>query len=236
MFKIKDVTLGFAPYGASQGSKSFSIYCESVEVPEGTEIDIKEKAADIVAEIDKIIEKKNIAPQWAAALLSKTQIQFYGDCLSEEDNLELATSFFEVLHKISLEMQKSVSLKNLRPPFMIFNCTPKNYSGRAMFYENFNVIQCYLDISNKNLMNEISPLACVEVNNHNFSVYILKVKNFEDLEVWKEFDKNKLAEISKERIFIYDMTNDDRTREYSLEEGFRYFKVDESIENLANLV
>lgn len=235
MIKIKDVSLGFAPFGASQGSRAFSIYCEPEEVPEGTEVDIKETASRLVADIDKIVEEKNLTAEWASALIAKIQIQFYGDCLSAEDNLELTTSMFEVLHKISLEMQKSVSVKNLRPPFLVYNCSPKNYSGRAMFYENFNVIQCFLDLSNKNLIDDISPLACVEINNHNFSVYILKANSMDDIEVWKEFDKNKLAEISKDRIFIYDMTNDNRTREYSLEEGFRYFKVTEEIEHLSRL-
>lgn len=234
MIKVKDVTLGFTPYGASQGSRAFSIYFESLDSDD--DINVKDVAIQLLEDIDKIVKEKDLESEWASALISKVQMQFYGDCIAAEENLEISTSLFEALQKVSLDLQKTVSVKNLRPPFMIFNCTPKNYSGRAMFYENFNVIQCFLDISNKNLMNEISPLACVEVNNHNFSVYILKVKNFEDLEVWKEFDKNKLAEISKDRIFIYDMTNDNRTREYSLEEGFRYFKVDESIENLANLV
>lgn len=235
MIKIKDVSLGFAPFGASQGSRAFSIYCEPEEVPEGTEVDIKETASRLVADIDKIVEEKNLTAEWASALIAKIQIQFYGDCLSAEDNLELTTSMFEVLHKISLEMQKSVSVKNLRPPFLVYNCSPKNYSGRAMFYENFNVIQCFLDLSNKNLIDDISPLACVEINNHNFSVYILKANSMDDIEVWKEFDKNKLAEISKDRIFIYDYSEGTDVRNYALEEGFRYFIGNSKSEDLKNL-
>ena len=44
--------------------------------------------------------------------------------------------------------------------------------------------------------------------------------------------KNKLAEISHDRVFVYDHTSDDDVWNYALENGFRYFIHSEKTKNL----
>lgn len=232
MLILDNVYLGHAPYGASAGSKAISLYFidNGEQYPEN--LDKKEYAAKLIDTIDEFVKEKSIDTEWANSLISKIQMHFYGDCLSSSENVEISTMMFESLHRISLELQKSVAVKALRPPFMVYHCTPKNYTGKTMFYENFNVIQCTLDLQDPDFMNNISPLACVEINNHNFSVYILHIKSMDDFKKWEEFDKNKLAEISHDRVFVYDHTSNDDVWNYALENGFRYFIHSEKTKNL----
>ena len=58
------------------------------------------------------------------------------------------------------------------------------------------------------------------------------IKSMDDFKKWEDFDKNKLAEISHDRVFVYDHTSNDDVWNYALENGFRYFVHSEKTKNL----
>lgn len=112
--------------------------------------------------------------------------------------------------------------KQLHAPMPVFVGQPKYYTGKDTFYENFNLVLLQVPLSENP---EFNQMTMVEVANHAFSTYVLKM-NKKDFETQKKvleesYEKIGALSLAPQRIFIVDEDGDDEIAQFALDRGYR---------------
>lgn len=235
MIKIAKVEAGYPSYGPSQGAKTLFITFEPCEgnLPEGTAQLTPEQiyAQEMVDNLINMLDKQGLVEMWTKeCLMGITHIMSIGDEIAAPDNIGVMNEFYYLVGKLAVAMQKDTGLQKMRPPYLCYHGTPKYYTGRKTFYENFNVlaINYPVDVTEEDFQERVKPLAAVEMNNHLFSQAYFIVKNEDDFNKINLYADNQMLELIPIRVFIYDVSTDTETknkiRKACFEKNYRYFE------------
>ena len=247
MIKISKVYGGYPSYGPSQGAKSVFIEFEPCEgkLPEGTAQSTPEQtyAKEMLDDLINKIDKANLVDVWSKeCLMGTTHIVSVGSEIAAPDNIGIMNEFYYLVGHLAVAMQKDVGLQKMRPPYLVWAGTPKYYTGRKTFFENFQIlaVEYPIDgITKDNITEKVPPLAAVEANNHLFSQAYFKIKDIKDFEVIDLYTENQMLELPPIRIFVYDSSESvEKTTAIATEafkRNLRYFRDDKDTFNAKTL-
>lgn len=243
---VDEVNYGLVPYGPGTGTRAIGISFKEVEGDFDYEPELDENgkpkvenekvviATGILNDILKVIKDKKYEDAWVSFLLGREYVYFIGEVIAAPEYREIIGIMFKGISETALEIQKKTfsevpdeerlaAVKNkLRAPMPVFVCKPKYYTGRDMFYENFNLVLLQLPLTEEEKINQMTM---VEVSNHAFSTFVMKI-NKDQFESQKEQLKKKYEDINAlslnpSRIFIIDESGSDDIAEFALQKGYR---------------
>lgn len=243
---VDNVTYGLVPYGPGTGTRALGVYFKEAEGEFDYEPEVDENgkpitedktlinAAGLLKDILNSIKEKSYEQPWASFLLGREYVYFIGEETAAPAYRKITAALFEGISKMALEIQQkqfkdiedekklSAVKKQLHAPMPVFVGTPKYYTGLDTYYENFNLVLLQLPLEEDAKFNQ---MATVEVANHAFSVFVLKMDK-EHFEKQKEILKSSYEDIGAlslpaTRIFIVDESGDDAIAEFALEKGYR---------------
>lgn len=243
---VDKVTYGLVPYGPGTGTRSLGIYFKETEGDFDYKAELDDKgnpltedtnainAAGILGDILNKIKADKLEQPWASFLLGREYVYFIGEDSAAPAYRKIIGTMLEVVAKMALDIQKkqfegiedekklAAVKKQLHAPMPVFVGEPKYYTGLDTFYENFNLVLLQLPLTSDAKFNQ---MAMVEVANHAFSVFVLKM-NKDKFEEQKKVLKESYEDIGAlslppTRVFIVDETGDDSIAEFALNRGYR---------------
>lgn len=243
---VNKVSYGLVPYGPGTGNRAIGIYFTEVEgefdyVSEkdekGNDLTtdpVTIKSAGLLKDILDSIQAAKLEIPWANFLLGREYTYFIGEETANPAYRDIIANLMAGLSHMALEVQKkafkdvedqdklSAVKKQLHAPMPVFVGQPKYYTGKDTFYENFNLVLLQVPLSENP---EFNQMTMVEVANHAFSTYVLKM-NKKDFETQKKvleesYEKIGALSLAPQRIFIVDEDGDDEIAQFALDRGYR---------------
>ena len=177
---VDEVNYGLVPYGPGTGTRAIGISFKEIDGSFDYEPELDENgkpkvenekviiATGILNDILKVIKDKKYEDAWINFLLGREYIYFIGEVIASPEYREIIGIMFKGISETALEIQKKTfsevpdeerlaAVKNkLRAPMPVFVCKPKYYTGRDMFYENFNLILLQLPLTEDEKINQMT--------------------------------------------------------------------------------
>lgn len=253
MIFIKDIKLGLIPYGPSNGMKSLAVFLDEkdgeyedykndedikkMNLTTDEEVVAQGLMKDMLALIAKDAELENY---FTSYILGRSYLHLVGDCCAAAENRKYITTLFKFIHKAAVAAQKDLIdasipeaeeerrkaeyMRGLRAPLTSYSCTPKYFTGKDIFYENFNVLVCELPLDGN--ADNASMMSLVEIGKHAFSCMIVNFDNGKTIqENIQEFEKRYIETdyltVSKNKIYLVDKGSEELAK-YCFENGYRY--------------
>jgi len=200
------IKTGIIPFGGGVGIRALYVKITQDDYTKEFE-NVEEKALYMINEI-----KRERPEEFQQALKSQLQFCFVGNGLEDKDQSALNEALFTQLSRESLELQKADQLKvqQMRPPFFVWVGKPLVYTGNRQFYEQFNYIVATCPtktpngevLTKENMDKGYSLTALVEIANHNFSQFVFKIDNEEELKVIIDVYLANSIPVNGDRIII----------------------------------
>ena len=192
---------------------------------------------DILALVAKDAELENY---FTSYILGRSYLHLVGDCCAAAENRKYIATLFKFIHKAAVAAQKELIdasipeaeeerrkaeyMRGLRAPLTSYSCTPKYFTGKDIFYENFNVLVCELPLDGN--ADNASMMSLVEIGKHAFSCMIVNFDNGKSVqENIQEFEKRYIETdyltVSKNKIYLVDKGSEELAK-YCFENGYRY--------------
>lgn len=240
---VDKVQYGVVPFGADQGNRTLAVYFKEIDgdydykAPKDLPKDVTLTEEQIIGNglFEDILEKVKDAKQedyFSKFMMGYKSCYFVGDCLSSPDQRKYSLVMFEALSSASLETQKKVYsdngaddgseiMKKLRAPYMVYVCSPKYFTGRVNFCEQFNLVLCKMPISD-----EWNQMALVQIGNHNFTSFIFELGDDKPIEeqlktIKSEYIDREALTVPPIKIFLVDKTDTHQAFDFAEENQWR---------------
>jgi|GEM_PF-6671636 len=201
MFKIKDIKFGEVPYGPLCGVGGFLFTFENEKE--------KVNETDLFTSIEETIKNKGLEKEWINTLVPKFYMIFNdvdGLISNSPENRMIFSKLMDIISVKSLNMQKTVALSKMRPPFLVYHGRALAYTMKETWYENFQVLCIELDTKmtgDSDIYKSYNTLALIEQQNHNFSTFMFKINELADLvKIDKFYLDKKVLSLENTRIFL----------------------------------
>lgn len=240
MLKFKDVNYGYFPCSPSMGQVTLKIDLDGDDVKYKNPEEIETGVKDVIEQMRKSIEEKDITVGWGDAMVAKAWILITGDEIMSKANIDASEYFLFALSHMSHELQAQMREEfhgkeegrefHLTPPRLTFmgkpihetgyrggvdkDGQPNDPYGMSSWYENFQVVYINADDGIPNYM------ALIEMQHHANFMVLKNCKTVEEVDSFvKEYiDDNRVATIP-ERCHI--RTNNPEIIKHTLEDRFR---------------
>lgn len=147
MIRLEKVELGVFPYGSGSGMTMghlhFKVDNEPVE-------DVKKSGEELIKKYEELVKAAGLeseAEDWYCGKSFWILSESGDSCLASTVNLPLFDELYFYLSKKSFEWQKgNLATTTQALPIAYFG-TPKEYSGKDQFFERFNLIYVWADMT-----------------------------------------------------------------------------------------
>lgn len=181
MIKLVKAELGIFPYGSGSGMTMGHLHFEVDETPVE---DVKKAGEELVSQYESLVKEAGLeseAEDWYCGKSFWVLSESGNSCLASTVNLPLFDELYFYLSKKSFEWQKgNLATTTQALPIAYFG-TPKEYSGKDQFFERFNLVYVWADMSD-----DFDALAEAEALRVPNSTLLFKPEAAEDVQNFME--------------------------------------------------
>lgn len=199
MIKIEKVELGVFPYGSGSGMTMghihFLVDNEPVE-------DVKKSGEELINTYEELVKAAGLeseAEDWYCGKSFWVLSESGDSCLASTKNLPLFDELYFYLSKKSFEWQKGTLATTTQALPIAYFGTPKEYSGKDQFFERFNLVYVWADMSDN--FDALAEAEALRIPN---STLLFRPESVEDVKNFmeKHVRTSKLPHLSSKFVAV----------------------------------